>query len=51
MLDELRRTAAENRLPVWQADAGDGWILLGLLPQGIGAATARFPGIGWRPCA
>jgi arabinofuranosyltransferase len=51
MLDELRRTAAENRLPVWQADAGDGWILLGLLPQGVDAARARFPGINWRPCA
>ncbi|MGQ0723158.1 MAG: hypothetical protein ACT4PE_16540, partial [Candidatus Eiseniibacteriota bacterium] len=50
LLRELRRTAAEGRLPVWQADMGEGWVLLGVLPQGVDAARTRFPGIAWKRC-
>jgi len=43
--------AGERRLPVWAADAGDGWVLLGLLPLGPERAAARFPRLELVPAA
>jgi hypothetical protein len=39
----------EQRLEVYVADVGDGYYLVGRLPQGLEHATARFPRLRFRP--
>jgi hypothetical protein len=43
--------AVEHDLDVFIADAGDGWRLLGLLPQGAADARRRFPRLRFVPVA
>lgn len=41
--------ASEQQLEVYVADVGDGYYLLGHLPQGAEHAAARFPKLRFRP--
>ncbi|NNE44605.1 MAG: hypothetical protein HKN12_10375 [Gemmatimonadetes bacterium] len=42
-LPDLLDIVEENSLPVYAAEAGEDWILIGLLPQGEVRGRARFP--------
>jgi arabinofuranosyltransferase len=47
LLFPLLQRAARNELPVFAADVGDGYYLIGMLPQGQAHASRRFPSLAF----
>ncbi len=45
---ELLSRFIRNRLPGYAADVGEGYYLVGRLPQGLAAARRRFPKLEWQ---